>query len=75
MNHVSRIVLGVLSFGVGTYLLVYNIKEVAHAPILLGVIVLFYLLAFTVAFTAQMAEARGELTAWWTAYRGGGGPV
>lgn len=75
MNHISRALLALLSFGIATFLLAYNVKEIAHAYVLLGVIVGFYLLAFTVAFTAQMAVARTEITAWWTAYRSGGGPA
>jgi hypothetical protein len=45
MKHLGGIVLALLAFAVATVLLIYNVKELAHAPLLLAAIVGFYLLA------------------------------
>jgi hypothetical protein len=73
MKHLAGMVLALLAFAVATVLLIYNVKELAHAPLLLAAIVGFYLLAFAAAFPVQLAAARAELTAWYQAYKAGSG--
>jgi hypothetical protein len=58
MKHLAGMVLALLAFAVATVLLIYNVKELAHAPLLLGAIVGFYLLAFAARSPCELAAAR-----------------
>ena len=74
MKHLASFAAALVCFAVATFLLIENVKALAAAHLLLGIIVAAYLLALTLAFPTQMSAARAQLVAWWQAYKGTSGP-
>lgn len=63
-THVSRVACVVVCYALGTVFLVLYRHEIASSARLFYAVVIPYAVATVVAFTADLAAARSEVTAW-----------